>query len=89
MISKSRFAGDLARAGLLIEKRNQDNSILNVAVRDPGRYIQKGFRPPPVGSRPLTHMAERALAGKSGVNVTGYREYRGNEGVGAWKWLPG
>ena len=32
-------------------------------------------------------MAE-ALAGRSGVNADGYRDYRGVTVVGAWRWLP-
>ena len=34
-------------------------------------------------------MAAEAIGGKPGVNVEGYRDYRGVRVVGAWKWLPG
>jgi serine/threonine protein kinase len=37
---------------------------------------------------PLTYMAAEAIAGRSGVNVDGYRDYRGVQVVGAWTWLP-
>ena len=33
-------------------------------------------------------MAAEAIAGRAGVNVDGYRDYRGVPVVGAWKWLP-
>lgn len=35
----------------------------------------------------LTHMAERATAGFSGVDVSGYLGYLGTPVVGAWQWL--
>ncbi len=33
-------------------------------------------------------MAAEAVAGKTGVDVDGYRDYRGATVVGAWTWLP-
>jgi serine/threonine protein kinase len=33
-------------------------------------------------------MAASAVAGESGVDVTGYRDYRGVAVIGAWTWLP-
>jgi len=35
----------------------------------------------------LTHAAAEAVAERDGVNVDGYRDYRGVPVVGAWKWL--
>lgn len=47
--------------------------------------------PPERGPNPapprLTHMAERATAGFSGVDVSGYLGYLGTPVVGAWQWL--
>ena len=37
---------------------------------------------------PLTRMAADAIAGNAGVDVEGYRDYRGVKVAGAWKWLP-
>ena len=39
--------------------------------------------------RPLTRMASAAIAGESGTDLQGYRDYRGVEVFGAWKWLAG
>jgi sigma-B regulation protein RsbU (phosphoserine phosphatase) len=36
--------------------------------------------------RPLTRMTLEALAGRSGVDLYGYRDYRGAAVVGAWTW---
>jgi serine/threonine protein kinase len=36
----------------------------------------------------LTWSAAEVVAGRSGVNVDGYRDYRGETVVGAWRWLP-
>jgi serine/threonine protein kinase len=49
----------------------------------------EGFRPS-VRRRdlPLTEAAASAIGGASGVNMAGYRNYRGSQSVGAWTWLP-
>jgi serine/threonine protein kinase len=40
------------------------------------------------GEQPLTRMAAEVAQGSSGVDVEGYRDYRGTPVVGAWRWLP-
>jgi signal transduction histidine kinase len=35
---------------------------------------------------PLTRMARSALAGKAGIDIEGYRDYRGMYVLGAWSW---
>ena len=85
MLSNSRFDHSLVLDGLLQEGYP---SILQVLVRDPGGNITAGYRPDVVRSElPLTRMAADAVAGNSGVDVTGYRDYRGVMVVGAWTWL--
>ena len=84
LLSQSRFDEDLRKAGLLGEGQN---SILSVSVRDPGGDLTKGFSPSvPRYQQPLTLMAEQATKGKSGLNVEGYRDYRGVPAYGAWLW---
>ncbi|GAA5509726.1 serine/threonine-protein kinase PknD [Novipirellula caenicola] len=39
-------------------------------------------------SRPLTVLADQLTRGGQGEDVVGYRDYRGDEVVGAWRWLP-
>jgi PAS domain S-box-containing protein len=49
--------------------------------------MTKGFSPSvPRYQQPLTLMAEQATKGKSGLNVAGYRDYRGVPVYGAWLW---
>lgn len=54
------------------------------ASQQAGKIIE--LRDPSSGS--LTAMAERALAGESGNDVIGYRDYRGVPVVGTWRWIP-
>ena len=88
MVSNSRFDDDLILLGLLPDEENS-RSLLNLQVRDPQGDMTAGFRPKVRRSElPLTKMAASAVAGNAGVDVDGYRDYRGVEVVGAWKWLP-
>ena len=84
LLSKSRFEKHLIKAGMISEGQT---SILSVSVRDPGGDTTRGFRPSaPRYQHPLTLMAEQATKGKSGLNVAGYRDYRGVRVYGAWLW---
>jgi len=89
MVSRSRFEPQLRSLGLL-PADTSISSTFNVEIRDPGGDLTRGFVP--TASRrgqPLTRMAVEATEGNSGVDVHGYRDYRGVEVVGAWMWLPG
>jgi len=84
LLSQSRFDEDLRNAGLLDKG---EKSILAVSVRDPGGDLTQGFSPSvPRYQQPLTLMAQQATRGKSGLNVEGYRDYRGVPVYGAWLW---
>jgi hypothetical protein len=88
MVSQSRFDDNLILLGLLPDQENS-RSILQLLVRDPGGDITEGHRP--TARRrdlPLTHAVAEAVAGRPGVDVAGYRDYRGVPVVGAWEWLP-
>jgi hypothetical protein len=88
LLSESRFNGDLVRAGLLPDQPNV-RSILNIQILDPGVDMVAGYRPTESrADQPLTTMAASATQGREGVNVEGYRDYRGVSVVGAWTWLP-
>src|ERR1051326_4079898 len=84
LLSESRFDDVLRRTGLI---QPDQESILNLQLRDPGGNILEGYR---LGSlpdqRPLTLMAESATKGHSGINLEGYRDYRGVLVIGAWLW---
>jgi len=88
MITGSRFDDELKKIGLLADDE-QTRSVLNVLIRDPGVDLTQGNRPTLRGpEQPLTRMAADAISGSEGVDVDGYRDYRGVRVVGAWKWLP-
>lgn len=88
MVSNSRFDNDLILLGV-IEDYPDSQSILKVHLRDPQGNLMAGYRPSKRRSElPLTQMATEAVTGKAGVNVEGYRDYRGVPVIGAWKWLP-
>ena len=82
MISGSRYEPDLESLGLL---RPLESSLLGLRLRDPGGDLTRGHRPGrPAARQPLTRMARSALAGERGVDLEGYRDYRGVAVVGAW-----
>ena len=84
IISESRFGAQLRKLGLI---KPDETGILSLTLRDPGGNMLEGFRP--VVKReelPLTHMAQQAIAGKSGFELDGYRDYRGVPVVGTWLW---
>lgn len=88
MVSNSRFDEELILLGLIPDKKDS-RSILNLLVRDPGGNMTEGYRPNVRRSKlPLTRMAESAISGSSGIDVDGYRDFRGVRVVGAWTWLP-
>lgn len=85
LLSQSRFDDQLRAIGLLTDDAE---SILRVAVRDPQVDLTRNERTTlRRAEQPLTLMAAEAVAGRKGVNVAGYRDYRGVPVVGAWTWL--
>jgi len=88
LLSQSRFDDDLKRIGLLPDQ-DDAHSILTLELRNPSVDMTKGARPKIRRSeQPLTKLAAEAIAGHSGVDVDGYRDYRGVLSLGAWTWLP-
>lgn len=87
MLSESRFTDQLREIGLLPTDGTGGTARV-VHLRDPGGDMTKGYRPKESrASQPLTKMARHATAGEAGVDVLGYRDYRGVQVVGAWRWL--
>ena len=88
MISESRFREQLRAIGLIPDLADS-SAMLSLEVRDPGVDLTQGNRPEkPRREQPLTRMVQSATSGSSGVDVDGYRDYRGVPVIGAWKWLP-
>ncbi len=86
MISESRFHDQLRRIEALSAAPDQAAGP-SIELRDPGVDLTAGGRPAaPRPRQPLTRMARSALAGYSGVDLEGYRDYRGVPVIGAWTW---
>jgi tRNA A-37 threonylcarbamoyl transferase component Bud32 len=88
MLTASRFDLELKALGL-IPNRPEATTILNLRLLDPGVDLAGGEHPKMRrDAMPLTRMAGAAVLGEDGVDVLGYRNYRGVKVVGAWAWLP-
>ena len=86
LLTESRFGESLDEMGLIDSARS---SILSIRISDPGGDLAKGHRTStPLAAQPLTRMAREAVAGRPGVDVDGYRDYRGVRVLGAWIWDP-
>ena len=84
MLSNSRFSHQLRHVGLLpVDPRVQTPRRLKIC--DPGGNLLDGFTRPK--ECPLTRMARDATAGHDGSDWRGYRDYRGVEVVGTWRWV--
>ncbi|HVT40515.1 MAG TPA: response regulator [Gemmatimonadaceae bacterium] len=84
-LTGTRFDPELARLHLIVPGRN---AALRFSLRDPGGDLTTGYTPPvPRDSLPLTRAVRSAIAGDAGVDVEGYRDYRGVKVVGAWAWI--
>jgi eukaryotic-like serine/threonine-protein kinase len=86
MLTASRFDQELKKRKL-IPDAPEATAILNMRLVEPLDGAGKSPRGRPHDPR-LTRMAASALMGEEGYDVQGYRNYRGEEVVGAWTWLP-
>ena len=87
MVSGSRFDEDLILLGVLPDRDNAE-SILNIQLREPGGDMTKGFRPKSRRSElAFTKAAAQLMDQKDGIDIGGYRDYRGVPVVGVWTWL--
>ena len=87
LISKSRFDDELKRLKLLSDETNVV-SALTLSLRDPGGDLAQGYVSNTNTTHPLIQMVEQAIEGDDGVELEPFRDYRGVEVVGAWRWLP-
>ena len=84
-VSGTRWSGELTGLGLVPRDRG---AAARLALRDPGTDLTAASPVPAVApTRPLTKAVAEAIAGRSGVDVEGYRDYRGVAVVGAWRWV--
>jgi tRNA A-37 threonylcarbamoyl transferase component Bud32 len=88
MLTASRFEPELKQLGL-ITNTPEATSVLELELLDPEVDLEAGEQPT---KRRIelkkTRMADAATKGHDGVDVRGYRNYRGTKVVGAWAWLP-
>ncbi len=87
LLSASQYEPQLHALGV-IDSDKKGSSVLQVEVRDPGVDLTAGYTSQlPLPQRPFTKMAAAAIVGGEGLDLDGYRDYRGVPVVGAWKWL--
>jgi serine/threonine-protein kinase len=95
MLTSSRYAEELVAAGVLAPN-SIGGGAFQVQVRDPGGDLARGHAPArEPAARPLTAAAALAIAARTkttsierrGVVSDPYRDYRGIEVLGAWRWL--
>jgi hypothetical protein len=88
LVSTTRFDAQVAALGLLPAEAN-GIATAALMIRDPGQPLAAGKGPgTPPNTWPMTWSAAEVVAGRSGVNVDGYRNYLGETVVGSWRWLP-
>ncbi len=84
LLTESRFTEELKTVGL-IDANTQ--SILSVEIRDPLVNLFEGGKVPSLpGNLRFTRMAESAISGEAWFDVAGYRDYRGVQVAGVWRW---
>ena len=95
MLSESRFDDQLKKIGLLPDEPGA-LSALTIQLRDPGGDMTASYKPAvELDARPGVLIARLAVASRvkptaeqTGTILKPYRDYRGVEVIGAWKWLP-
>lgn len=75
---------ELMDIGLMEEGTEEVASLMSL---DPGTDLRFAGADLRKASAGLTVMAEEAIKGNSGINLAGYRDYRGADVVGAWTWI--
>jgi PAS domain S-box-containing protein len=85
-VSSTRFDQMLAQAGAIPSDRS---AALQFWLLDPDRKPAAGARAGTAAERVLTRAVESAVREEVGSDVTGYRNARGADVVGAWAWSAG
>jgi serine/threonine-protein kinase len=95
LLSNSRFEEQLHRTGVLPDG---EPALARLRLQDPGGDITAGYQPAlkERSAWPLTRLVGAAIeesryvrpSGAYGVLSAPYRDYRGVEVLGAWRWLP-
>lgn len=84
LLTESRFLDNLYKIGIL---ENEEYSMLNVEIRDPGVNLLVGSKSDQLQKKlPFTYAIEQVIKGKSGSCNIAYRDYRGVDVLGVWQW---
>ncbi len=84
LLSTSRFEHHLRQIGSI---SSTETSAFNSTIQDPGGNLLKGYIPTQAPQYwPLTLMATSATKEQSGMDLEGYRDYRGVQVIGTWTW---
>ena len=84
LISQSRYDDELRQVGLIPAG---ERAILNIQLRDPGLNLLEEHKTDVArNQQPLTHTVKLAIQGEPGIDLSGYRDYRGVPVVSAWVW---
>jgi PAS domain S-box-containing protein len=87
LLTESRFEASLISAGIATDSGTGDSGLQGFRIADPGGNLLSGYVPAAARAEwPLTLMASDVTRGHSGMNVSGYRDYRGVPVVSAWLW---
>ena len=93
MLTQSRYLGDLRLAGRRGRRTNRGSCASRCAIPG-GTSWRASARRRRRADWPLTRLAQDALEALAaggpleGVILEPYRDYRGAEVIGAWRWLP-
>lgn len=86
MLTESRYRDELVKAGVL---KGENATTVLMPIRDPQRDLRDADGLDiPYAANYQTLAVVRALGGVDGVEVVGYRDYRGVDVIGGWHWMP-
>jgi hypothetical protein len=87
ILSRSRMQDQLRELELVPDEAD-GAAVFAFQIRDPGGDMTRGFRPTlPASGLALTLAAASVTDGQSGINLEGYRDFRGVRVMGTWRWL--
>ncbi len=87
LLTESRFEASLIGAGIATDLGTRNGGVRGFRIADPGGDLLSGYAPETARAKwPLTLMASDVTRKRSGMNLQGYRDYRGVTVVGSWLW---
>lgn len=87
LLTESRYNAALLKAGLL--PAAHPHADLNLLIRRPDVNLLEtdgDISPADYAAMPLTRMAQSLSRQASGIDIEGYRDFRGVKVIGAWRW---